>query len=170
MPPLLLFTLNICIGPSILCTVLCSISEFFHNSKIHNSSKNLVLFVYILKGNSYFYSLQQYSAVCLLRNHNLFTFSMHFYHFILKKCRQIASICIKFLQLIIFVQKRHQKMDIFKKKFHRHQWDPNPRPPRRLRFEIFYSIKCHFFAVFVYLSSSQILKTILDCFTPSYQC
>ena len=76
-------------------TVLCSISEFFHNSKIHNSSKNLVLFVYILKGNSYFYSLQQYSAVCLLRNHNLFTFSMYFYPFYSKKSRQIASICIK---------------------------------------------------------------------------
>ena len=77
------------------CTILCSISEFFHISKIHNSSKNLVLFVYILKGNSYFYSLQQYSAVCLLRNHNLFTFSMYFYPFYSKKSRQIASICIK---------------------------------------------------------------------------
>merc|ERR1712073_268804 len=56
-------------------TVLCSISEFFHKSKICYSCKNVLLFVCILKGNSYFYLLCQFSAVCLLGNNNLFTFS-----------------------------------------------------------------------------------------------
>ena len=97
-------------------TVLCSISEFFHNSKIHNSSKNLVLFVYILKGNSYFYSLQQYSAVCLLRNHNLFTFSKYFYPFYSKKSRQIASICIKISIIIHICPKKTIENGYFQKK------------------------------------------------------
>ena len=101
---------------SLYGTVLCSISEFFHNSKIHNSSKNLVLFVYILKGNSYFYSLQQYSAVCLLRNHNLFTFSMYFYPFYSQKSRQIASICIKISIINYICPKKTIENGYFQKK------------------------------------------------------
>ena len=98
------------------CTVLCSISEFFHNSKICNFCKNVLLFVCILKGNFYFYLLYQFSAICLLENNNLFTFSKYFYHFYSKKCRQTAAKCNKIVKINYICPKKTLENGCFQKK------------------------------------------------------
>ena len=98
-------------------TVLCSISEFFHKSKICYSCKNVLLFVCILKGNSYFYLLCQFSAVCLLGNNNLFTFSKHFYHFCSKKYRQIPPKSNQIVRINHICSKKTLENVYFEKKF-----------------------------------------------------
>ena len=76
----------------------------------------MLLFVCILKGNSYFYLLCQFSAVCLLENAILFAFSKHFYHFYSKKCRQRAAKCNKIVRINYICPNKALEKGCFQKK------------------------------------------------------
>ena len=71
----------------------------------------------ILKGNSYFYLLCQFAAVCLLGNNNLFTFSKYFIHFYSKKCTQIAPKCNQIVRINHICPKKTLENVYFEKKF-----------------------------------------------------
>ena len=147
-------------------TVLCSISEFFHNSRICNFCKNVLLFVCILKGNFYFYLLYQFSAICLLENNNLFTFSKYFYHFYSKKCRQIAAKCNKIVKLNDSLAKKTLETGFKKKKNSSPRVRSEPAAPIRHHISNVVYYKMSFLMCFWNAFHSHQYKTVLDCFRP----
>ena len=146
--------------------LLCSISKFFHNSKICNSCKNGLLFVCILWRNSYFYLLCQFSAVCLLENDNLFTFSEYFYHFYSKKCRQIAAKCNKIVKLNDSLAKKTLETGFKKKKNSSPRVRSEPAAPIRHHISNVVYYKMSFLMCFWNAFHSHQYKTVLDCFRP----
>ena len=120
----------------------------------------MVLFVCIIKENTYFYSLYQCWAVCLLRNYNVFTFYMYFYHFCRKKCRQIAAKCIKIVKINHICQKRHKKIDNLKK-IQEAAVGFEPTAPQETQiWDVLYYKMSFFDGFLTYLSILQ----IYDCF------